>query len=66
MDVIPTAVHLTTYSGGAEDFMLMPLEKLSEQIAAGVLHVDLQQESLERGDAQGCPGGARLSRLGRN
>jgi NADPH:quinone reductase-like Zn-dependent oxidoreductase len=39
MEVIPTAVHLTTYSGGAEDFMLTPLEKLVEQIAAGVLHI---------------------------
>jgi NADPH:quinone reductase-like Zn-dependent oxidoreductase len=34
MDVIPTAVSLTTYSGGADDFMLTPIEKL-----AGTLHV---------------------------
>jgi NADPH:quinone reductase-like Zn-dependent oxidoreductase len=39
MDEIPTAVHLTTYSGGAEDFMLTPLDELAEQIAAGTLHV---------------------------
>jgi NADPH:quinone reductase-like Zn-dependent oxidoreductase len=41
MDVIPTAVNLTTYSGGAEDFMLTPLEKLAEEIAADVLHVQI-------------------------
>jgi NADPH:quinone reductase-like Zn-dependent oxidoreductase len=41
MDVIPTAVSLTTYSGGANDFMLTPLEKLAEKIAAGTLHVQI-------------------------
>jgi NADPH:quinone reductase-like Zn-dependent oxidoreductase len=41
MGAIPTAVNLTTYSGGAEDFMLTPLEKLAEQIAAGMLHVQI-------------------------
>jgi NADPH:quinone reductase-like Zn-dependent oxidoreductase len=39
MDEIPTAVNLTTYSGGAEDFMLTPLDKLAEQIAQEALHV---------------------------
>ena len=38
---IPTAVNLTTYSGGAEDFMLTPLEQLAEQIAEGELHVQV-------------------------
>lgn len=41
MDVIPTAVGLTTYDGGSEDFMLTPLEELVEQIAAGTLHVQV-------------------------
>jgi NADPH:quinone reductase-like Zn-dependent oxidoreductase len=41
MDEIPTAVGLTTYSGGADDFMLTPLEQLAEQIAAGTLHVQI-------------------------
>ena len=41
MDAIPTAVSLTTYDGGAEDFMLTPLEKLAEQVAAGRLHVQV-------------------------
>ena len=41
MDEIPTAVNLTTYSGGADDFMLTPLDKLAEQIAAGALHVQI-------------------------
>jgi NADPH:quinone reductase-like Zn-dependent oxidoreductase len=39
MDVIPTAVCLTTYDGGAEDFMRTPLEELVEKIAAGQLPV---------------------------
>jgi NADPH:quinone reductase-like Zn-dependent oxidoreductase len=41
MDAIPTAVSLTTYDGGTEDFMLTPLEKLAQQIAAGQLHVQI-------------------------
>ena len=34
MDVIPSAVSLTTYDGGSEDFMLTRLEDLVEKIAA--------------------------------
>ncbi len=41
MDVIPTAVCLTTYDGGWEDFMLTPLDELTQQIAAGDLHVQI-------------------------
>jgi NADPH:quinone reductase-like Zn-dependent oxidoreductase len=41
MDVIPTAVCLTTYAGEAEDFMLTPLEELVEKIAAGVLPIQV-------------------------
>ncbi|HXW29612.1 MAG TPA: zinc-binding alcohol dehydrogenase family protein [Xanthobacteraceae bacterium] len=41
MDAIPTAVSLTTYDGGTEDFMLTPLEKLAQQIAAGQLQVQI-------------------------
>jgi NADPH:quinone reductase-like Zn-dependent oxidoreductase len=41
MDVIPTAVSLTTYDGGAQDFMLTPLEELAQQIASGALHVQV-------------------------
>jgi NADPH:quinone reductase-like Zn-dependent oxidoreductase len=41
MEVIPTAVCLTTYDGGPEDFMAMPLEELVEQIAAGTLKVQV-------------------------
>src|ERR1700682_3420673 len=40
MDMIPTAVSLTTYDGGPEDFMRTPLEELIEQIAPGTLHVN--------------------------
>jgi NADPH:quinone reductase-like Zn-dependent oxidoreductase len=41
MDAIPTAVYLTTYDGGAEDFMLMPLQELVKQIAEGKLSVQI-------------------------
>jgi NADPH:quinone reductase-like Zn-dependent oxidoreductase len=41
MDAIPTAVSLTTYDGGAEDFMLTPLENLAQQVAAGKLRVQV-------------------------
>ena len=41
MDAIPTAVSLTTYDGGAEDFMLTPLEKLAQQVATGRLRVQV-------------------------
>jgi NADPH:quinone reductase-like Zn-dependent oxidoreductase len=41
MDVIPTAVCLTTYDGGAEDFMLTPFEDLAEKIAAKQLPVQI-------------------------
>jgi NADPH:quinone reductase-like Zn-dependent oxidoreductase len=39
MEVIPTAVNLTVYDGGTEDFMLTPLEELIEKIASGELPV---------------------------
>jgi NADPH:quinone reductase-like Zn-dependent oxidoreductase len=41
MEVIPTAVCLTTYDGGPKDFMLTPLEELVELIAAGTLRVQV-------------------------
>jgi NADPH:quinone reductase-like Zn-dependent oxidoreductase len=41
MEAIPTAVSLTTYAGGAEDFMLTPLDKLAHEVAAGRLHVEV-------------------------
>ena len=41
MDAIPSAVSLTTYDGGAEDFMLMPLQELVKQIAEGTLSVQV-------------------------
>lgn len=39
MEAIPTAVSLTTYSGGAEDFMLTPLQDLADQISLGKLGI---------------------------
>ena len=39
MEDIPTAVCLTSYSGGADDFMRTPLQALVDQIAAGELRV---------------------------
>jgi len=41
MDSIPTAVSLTTYSGGSDDFMRTPLSELAQQIADGSLRVQL-------------------------
>ncbi len=37
MDVIPSAVSLTTYSGGVSDFMAMPLQQLVDQVSSGAL-----------------------------
>ncbi len=41
MEVIPTAVGLTTYDGGVAEFMATPLSDLAGQIAAGSLHVQV-------------------------
>jgi NADPH:quinone reductase-like Zn-dependent oxidoreductase len=41
MEAIPTAVSLTTYDGGPEDFMLTPLDNLVEEIAGDRLHVQV-------------------------
>jgi NADPH:quinone reductase-like Zn-dependent oxidoreductase len=41
MDVIPTAVSLTTYSGDVQDFMAMPLQSLIDQVAEGSLPVSI-------------------------
>ena len=41
MEVIPTAVGLTTYDGGVTDFMATPLTELAAQVAAGSLHVQV-------------------------
>jgi len=39
LDVIPTGVSLTTYSGGVEDFLAMPLQALIDQVESGELPV---------------------------
>jgi len=41
MDWIPTAVNLTTYAGGAQDFMMTPLNELTKEIAEGTLKIQL-------------------------
>jgi NADPH:quinone reductase-like Zn-dependent oxidoreductase len=41
MDVIPTAVNLTSYSGGSQDFMRTPLRDLVAQVEAGMLWVQI-------------------------
>jgi len=41
MEVIPTAVCLTIYDGGVEDFMQMPFDDLLQQIASGELPVQV-------------------------
>lgn len=35
MDVIPSTVNLTTYSGGADDFVSTPLQEIIEEVEAG-------------------------------
>lgn len=39
MEVIPTAVSLTTYAGDVDDFMRTPMQRLVDRIAAGDLHI---------------------------
>jgi NADPH:quinone reductase-like Zn-dependent oxidoreductase len=41
MEVIPTAVCLTTYDGSPQDFMHTPLDQLIPKIAAGTLPVQI-------------------------
>jgi NADPH:quinone reductase-like Zn-dependent oxidoreductase len=41
MDDIPTAVSLTSYSGGSAEFMASPLDELARQVAAGTLRVQV-------------------------
>jgi NADPH:quinone reductase-like Zn-dependent oxidoreductase len=41
MDVIPTAVCLTSDSGAADDFMQTPLQSLVEQVEAGSLRIQV-------------------------
>jgi NADPH:quinone reductase-like Zn-dependent oxidoreductase len=41
MEAIPSAVHLTTYSGAAPDFMRTPLGDLARQVKAGTLSLPL-------------------------
>ncbi|WP_428427152.1 zinc-binding alcohol dehydrogenase family protein [Pararhizobium sp.] len=41
MEAIPTAVSLTTYAGGSEDFMRTPLQLLADQVAAGILRINI-------------------------
>lgn len=41
MGSIPTAVNLTTYAGGPEEFIETPLEELVQQIAHGKLKVQV-------------------------
>lgn len=41
MDAIPSTVCLTTYQGGAGDFLTTPLEALAQQIAGGSLRIQI-------------------------
>ncbi len=43
MGAIPTAVSLTTYAGGAEDFIRTPLQELVQQIEKGTLRPQVGQ-----------------------
>ncbi len=41
MGAIPTAVSLTTYAGGAEDFMATPLQDFINVVASGGANVPI-------------------------
>lgn len=41
MAAIPTAVSLTTYSGGAAEFMARPLKELVDAVETGTLPVNV-------------------------
>jgi NADPH:quinone reductase-like Zn-dependent oxidoreductase len=41
MESIPTAVNLTTYSGGSEEFMQTPLDQLCKQVLNGTLTIPI-------------------------
>ncbi|KAH9214358.1 chaperonin 10-like protein [Leptodontidium sp. 2 PMI_412] len=41
MEDIPTAVNLTTYSGGPDEFMVTPLEELARQVKEGKLKIQI-------------------------
>lgn len=41
MDVIPTDISLTTYSGGVDDFLAMPFQRLLDQVVTGEVPVKL-------------------------
>lgn len=43
MDAIPTSVCLTSYAGESGDFMKTPFQELVDQIAAGMLQVQIGQ-----------------------
>ncbi len=43
MSAIPTAVSLTTYAGGADDFIRTPLQDLVRQIESGLLRPSIGQ-----------------------
>jgi NADPH:quinone reductase-like Zn-dependent oxidoreductase len=45
MEVIPTGVSLTTYSGGVEDFLAMPLQALLDRVADGLLPIRIGRVS---------------------
>lgn len=41
MDLIPSAVYLTVYAGGNEDFMNMPLEEMAQSVAKGEMKLQI-------------------------
>ena len=43
MESIPTAVCLTCYAGGPEEFIMTPLNELAKQVKEGSLHVQVGQ-----------------------
>jgi hypothetical protein len=40
MDIIPSTVSLTTYSGGVTDFFATPLQQLVDDVSSGALAIE--------------------------
>lgn len=48
MDAIPTAVNLTTYGGGNENFMAAPFTELLSHISSGEMRVQVRNTFTRR------------------
>jgi hypothetical protein len=47
MELIPTSVCLTVYSGGPGDFMATPLDEIAQKIVSGEMNIPIKTYQLE-------------------